>query len=132
VRAVSPVVFALALLLLAGCGTSGREDEIRAVAERFATAVDAGDGAAACALLTAPAREKLASDERRPCAEAVTGLDVKPSPVDKVSVAITSASAHYAGGGTLFLDETTHGWRIAAAACEAKPDDQPYDCELDV
>ena len=131
VRASLVILLALATVPLTGCGTGGREDDIRAVAERFAAAVDEGDGAAACALLTADAREALQSDEKKPCSEAVTDLDVKASPVTNVSVEITSGSAHYAAGGNVFLDETTYGWRISAAACEPRPDGQPYDCELE-
>jgi hypothetical protein len=120
----------LAVVLLGGCGTAGRENDIRAVAERFATAVDDGDGATACGLLTTDAQAQLVSDQGKPCAKAVAGLDVKKAPVGKVSVAITSASAHLEGGGTLFLDETTHGWRISAAGCKPKPGGAPYDCDL--
>ena len=130
-RATSAVIAAIAVLLAAGCGTSGREADIRAVAERFAASVERGDGAGACALLTVPARRQLVSDTREPCSEAVIGLDVERSPVEDVHIAITSASARYARGGTLFFDETTDGWRIAAAGCEPKPDDEPYDCELE-
>ena len=122
---------ALVAVALTGCGTTGRENDIRAVAERFSAAVDAGDGATACALLTADTREALQSDEKKPCSEAITDLDIPRSPVTNVSVEITSASAHYAAGGTLFLDETTRGWRVSAAACEPKPDGEPYDCELE-
>jgi hypothetical protein len=126
----SIVIVLLAVPLLSGCATGGREADVRSVANRFATAVGDRDGAAACALLTVPARQQLVADERKPCAKAVVGLDVSKPPVGRVEVFITSASAQLEGGGTLFLDQTTHGWRISAAGCEPKPGDAPYDCDL--
>ena len=132
VRAFALLALALAAVVLAGCGTAGREDDIRAVAGRFATAVSQRDGSAACALLTTDARQKLESDEGKPCRDAVVGLKVTDPPVRHVEVFVTSASARLAGGGTLFLDQTTHGWRISSAACEPTPGGLPYDCELEV
>jgi hypothetical protein len=132
VRAFALLAVALAAVMLAGCGTGGRESDIRAVAGRFAAAVSERDGAAACALLTTDARQKLESDEGKPCRDAVVDLKVTEPPVRRVEVFITSASARLAGGGTLFLDETTRGWRISAAACEPTPGGLPYDCDLEV
>src|SRR4051812_327846 len=117
-RATLLIAAALAAVVLSGCGTGGREREIRSVAERFATAVDEGDGAAACALLTTDAQAQLEKDERERCSDAVVKLDVSRSKVSDVSVDVTNASADYAGGGTVFLDDTTHGWRVSAAGCE--------------
>jgi hypothetical protein len=133
VRKPSAAVLVLAALLVAGgCGTGGREDDIRAVAERFSNAVGEGDGAAACSLMTADAREQLEKDEREPCQDAVIKLSVSTPPVSRVSVYVTAASADLAGGGTLFLDRTTKGWRVSAAGCEPRGGELPYDCELEV
>ena len=132
VRAAAVLALALAALVLPGCGTGGRESDIRLVAGRFAVAVSQRDGAAACALLTTDARQKLESDEGKPCRDAVVDLKVTDPPVRQVEVFVTSGSARLAGGGTLFLDETTHGWRISAAGCEPTPGGLPYDCDLEV
>jgi hypothetical protein len=132
VRAFALLALALAAPALAGCGTGGREDDIRSVAGRFATAVSERDGAAACALLTTDAQQKLESDEGKPCRDAVVDLEVTDPPVRRVQVYVTSASARLAGGDWMFLDETTHGWRISAAGCEPVGGGLPYDCDLEV
>jgi hypothetical protein len=132
VRAVAVITGVLVAAVLAGCGTGGRERDVRGIAERFASAVGNRDGAAACALLTSDARAQLESDQGEPCRKAVVKLNVSGPKVNRVSVFVTSASADFAGGGTVFLDQTTHGWRVSSAGCKPQPDDRPYDCELQV
>jgi hypothetical protein len=72
-RARSALVVAVALAgaaALPGCGTSD-EDEVRAVAKEFRRALQAGDGARACRLLTASAKRQLGGG----CAGRVTSID---------------------------------------------------------
>ncbi len=120
------------VLALGGCGTDGSRDEIADVVDRFQQALADGDGAVACAQLTAAARDTLESEEEMPCPRAVLergltgGGRVVGSDVD-----VTSASADVAGGGTAFLDQTPYGWRISAAGCSPTVPGLPYDCELE-
>jgi len=91
------------------------------------------DGAAACALLTSGTRRQLEADEGESCEKAIGAVELPaPSPVGRVAVYITSASADLEVGGTLFLDETPSGWRVSAAGCAPRPGGQPFDCELEV
>ena len=123
-------LFTVGIVLLAGCGRTGSERDVRQVAERFAAAVGARDGATACGLLTADARQALEADQQMSCSKAVVRLNVSPARVRRVEVYVTSAAASYSGGGTVFLDDTTHGWRISAAGCHPRRFDQPEDCEV--
>lgn len=117
---------------VAGCGGGAERTGVRVVTERFYSAIRSGDGAAACAALTADTRTELASQEGKPCAQAIGTLDLHPAAVARVQVYITNAKADLAGGETAFLSREADGWRLSAIGCEpqaAKPADRPYDCE---
>ena len=122
------VALALLLLALTGCGRSDDERAVSAVTERFLTAVQGNDGEIACAQLTPAAAESL--EASRPCAEAVTDLDVSPGPVTRAQVYSISAKVE-AGGTSYFLELTRAGWRISAAGCTPQADDAPFDCEAE-
>lgn len=120
-------------LALSGCGTDGSRTEIAGVVERFQQALADGDGALACAQLTAAARDALESEEELPCRRAIFELDLGAGGrVSGSDVDITSASADVPGRGTAFLDQTPYGWRISAAGCSPTSPGLPYDCELEV
>ena len=119
-------------LALAACGTEEREDDAAAVAERFHAALAAGDGAAACEDLSEETASRLERQEKRPCEEAILGLELpEGGTVAYRRVELRSAMTRLAEGGTDFLDEGSDGWKISAAGCEPKPPEQPYECELE-
>ena len=135
-RCVRPLLggIALACVLTAGCGQSDDRSEVRAVAERFFAAVTAGDGAAACAELSADTRSQLESQEGGDCRETVTGLTLEGGELAREQVYMTSAKVDLASGQSAFLSRTEQGWRLSAVGCEpegGKPADRPYDCELE-
>lgn len=118
----------------AGCGGGGDRAQVRSVTNRFFAALDRHDGSAACAQLSPDTRSQLESQEKKSCASAVGGLDVKGAPVTRVQVFITNAKADLANGDSLFLDHGPGGWQISAIGCQVQggePADQPYDCELE-
>lgn len=120
------------MLALAGCGTAGREDDAAGVAERFHAALEAGDGAAACARLNPETASKLEQQEQKPCEEAILALELsKGGSVADARVYVRSAFTTLAEGGSDFLDEGPLGWRVSAAGCERAAPSQPYDCELE-
>jgi hypothetical protein len=131
---VSPrTALALAALCLAATGCA-RDDDRRAagdVTERFLAAVEAQDGAAACAQLSEATADALARDEGEPCVEAAPQLDVAPSAVARVQVYAIGAKVELADGESAFLELTETGWRIAAAGCVPAGAGQPYDCEVE-
>jgi hypothetical protein len=132
---VGPQVAAAACLLAlvaAGCGTGEREDDAAAVTERFHAALEAGGGQAACDQLSEETASKLEQQEKKPCEEAILGLELpKGGTVADSRVEITSAVTTLADGDSDFLDEGPEGWKIAAAGCVPTLPDQPYDCELE-
>ena len=120
------------MLTLAGCGTADREDDAAAVAERFHSALEAGDGNAACAELNPETASALERQEKKPCEEAILTLELpKGGSVADSRVYVTSAFTTLAEGGSDFLDEGPLGWRVSAAGCEPTAPSQPYDCELE-
>jgi hypothetical protein len=130
---LTSVPIALAVCLAAaGCGQSDARRQVRDVAEAFTRAVQAGDGAAACALLSRFAVEDVEARERAPCERAILALDLSDAPVERVGVAITSAQVRQAGGTYAYLDRARDGWRLTAVGCrfeDGKPRDRPATCE---
>ena len=116
----------------AGCGTAGPERDVSATSERFQAALEARDGAAACAELSSAAASSLERRERRPCERAILSLGL-PAGVAVASdgVFLSSAVVRRAGGGSVFLDRGPRGWKISAAGCTPTGPDLPYDCELE-
>ena len=132
-----PSVIGLLLVLglgAAGCGRSGDREHATAVAERFFTAVESGDGATACEQLSVDAREKLEQDELKPCREAIGEQDIQPGAPARVDVFLTNAEAELDNGDIAFLSQTQEGWRLSAVGCKPAaepPSEEPMDCVLD-
>jgi hypothetical protein len=122
-----------AALLLTGCGTSDDSRQARATTERFYAAFRHHDGALACHQLTAAAAQQLASQEGKPCPQAVTGLSLKGGAVVGVQVYITNAKVDLAQHVSAFLSRGPSGWKIGSVGCahDDKPADHPYTCELE-
>jgi len=130
-RARALLLGLIALPALAGCGTSGDDQNARDAAVRFYRAVAAGDGRAACQELSDGAAASIA-----PCERAVTGLapDLHGGRVIRTRVYITNALVELAGGDKVFLDRAADGWKVDAAGCnfdDGKPADRPADCEIE-
>jgi hypothetical protein len=121
---------ALAALAAAGCGRADDRRTVSATTERFLRAVDEQDGTAACGALSEATAESVASEEEKPCAEAVTQLTLSPSEIRRVQVFGIDAQVDLADGATAFLQLTPVGWRVTAAGCHPSGGDRPYDCEV--
>jgi hypothetical protein len=126
------VLVACASVALAGCGASGRKQDAAAVAERFQSALEQQDGAAACAELSDQTRSKLEQEEKARCEQAIFRIDLPEGGLaERTSVYITSASVRLTTGPTTFLDQGPDGWKISAAGCEHTEPRQPFQCELE-
>ena len=130
------VVTALLLALALGVGGCGRGDDqaaVKTVGDRFAAALQSGDGEEACAQLSPDTRAELESEEKRPCREAVTELSIEGGSVRRVDVYVTSAEVEFSSGETAFVDQFEEGWKLSAVGCTPKriEPDGPYDCELE-
>jgi hypothetical protein len=117
-------------LALAGCGgPGGREDAAAAVAVRMLDAVDAGDGADACATLAPETLADLEQSADQPCAQAILDEDLPaPGRVTNTNVYGQWAQVRL-DTDTVFLAVFRGGWRVVAAGCQARGD-RPYDCTL--
>jgi hypothetical protein len=118
-----------ALMLAAGC-TPAAEPQARSAAEDFQAAVNRGDAAATCGLLSEAARQNLESATVAPCAQALTRLDLPGGDVGEVAVWGDNAQARL-GSGVLFLAEFGSGWRVTAAGCTFRSEKLPYDCDVE-
>jgi hypothetical protein len=118
-------------VLLTGCGRAQDDRAVSAVTARFLQAVQAHDGARACAQLSTGAVEALEHDEGERCTEAVVGLDIEASPVRRTQVFGGGAKADLADGQSAFLELTRRGWRVSAAGCVPAPGEEPYTCEVE-
>jgi hypothetical protein len=118
-------------VLLGGCGRGQDDRAVSVVTARFLQAVQAHDGARACAQLSGGTVEALEHDEGERCAKAVVGLDIEASPVRRTQVFGGGAKVDLADGHSAFLESTRRGWRISAAGCEPEPRDGPYTCEIE-
>jgi len=124
-------VCAAAILMLGcvGCAAEERVATSSDVADEFLAAVEAGDAAAACALIAPKTREEFEFGEGEPCADTLGSLDLPAGgTVDEVEVWGDRAQAR-GETDTLFLVETHDGWRVAAAGC-LRGEDETYDCLL--
>jgi hypothetical protein len=113
-----------ALVLLTGC-SAAQQPEVEDVAMTFED--PAADPEARCDLL-AP-KTLAALEEEAPCTDAVEQLPLQGGEVTGVEIWGGEAQVRL-GGDTVFLTETSAGWRVVAAACQARGD-APYDCEVE-
>ena len=129
-RSRTAALLAVPLLALAGCGSVGERGEAAsAVAVGLLTALDAGDGAEACAVLAPETLAEVEKTAGRPCAEAVLDEDLPgPGRVDTIDVYGQWARVDLSGD-TVFLAAFPGGWRVVAAGCTPRTD-RPYDCTL--
>jgi hypothetical protein len=119
----------VALVALAGCSSSA-DGEARQAADDFYAAVEARDGAAACALLTSTTREELQQAAGSPCDKAILEEDLpRVSGAERVKVYDTMAQVRYAED-TVFLTRIADSWRVLAVSCTRRPGERPYDCQV--
>lgn len=121
------VLLLFALTFVAGCAVDTGPPA--RTAERFATAVTAGQGDAACGLLAARTAARL-PDRGQTCGQALNELRLTGGPVLSVSLWGDEAQVRL-NGDTLFLHRYDGGWRVRAAGCTPKGENLPYDCEVD-
>jgi hypothetical protein len=115
--------------VLSSCGNA-QDDDVARVARAFYSAVEAGKGAQACALLAPATRTELQQSSGTPCDEAI--LDEVETPVGRqvdVDAFGTMAQARLAGD-TVFLTRFDTGWLVMAAACTRPKQPGAYECRV--
>ncbi len=117
------------LLAAAGCGApESTTRSVEQVAGRFLAAIERGDAATACSLLTPDAAGSLGSADRT-CADALGELDLPRGGSVGASEVWSTEARVRTGVDTLFLSDLGAGWKVAAAGCTPR-DRRPYDCEV--
>jgi hypothetical protein len=118
---------AAAALLLSGCGGLDA-DAVEKVATTFA---DHGtDAATRCQLLAENTLTSLVEDAGTACEEAIGDLPIGTGTPTAVEVWGEEAQVKLTDD-TLFLTRTSSGWKVMAAACRPKAEEQPYDCQVE-
>jgi len=112
-------------VLVAGCGTGQREQQVDEVVSRFAAAVTSGDLVSACGLLSARTREDLPGGPA--CQESLSAAGLRLSAGGVVSVWGDRAQVR-SGDSAMFLAEFDDGWKVVAAGCQSRGEDLPYRC----
>jgi hypothetical protein len=124
------VVAALPLLMVAGCGTDGRSAAVTSVATRMLQAVARSDGATACDLLAPRTAAEVADSEGKSCPDAILQEHL-PAPGRTRSTQVFGQWAQVRmDGDTLFLAVFPDGWRVVAAGCTPRREDEPYNCAV--
>lgn len=120
-------LFVLTMLaFLAACGGPDHSGATGAAETFMHTA--ASDPAQACALLSQRTRSTLESDEQTACAEAIRRVGLPAAGrVDEADVYGQNARV-VSDTDVLFLARFPDGWKVMAAGCEPRGEDEPYDC----
>lgn len=130
------VVIATGLVVYTSIGFARNADngEPAAAVRAFSSALEQGDGSAACGLLSTEAQKTVEAERKKPCAEGIVEIkdDVAPGaePGD-TDIAERSAFVETGADAAVFLDKTEAGWKISASGCKRQAGDAPYDCELE-
>jgi hypothetical protein len=117
-----------AALLLSGCAANPQRADVSAAAESFVAALERGDGAAACKLLSPRAAESAPGATDASCADAVKSVDENGRTVDGVQVWGAAAQVRI-GNDVLFLQRLSGHWLVSAAGCQRQPVG-PYSCKV--
>ena len=113
-------------LALSGCGNV-TDDEVARVATAFAQ--DGQDAAARCSLLAPSTLATLTEQQSSSCPHAIGNVQSGTGRLVSVEVWGEEAQAKLTDD-TLFLTRTPQGWRVLAAGCTPRSQQQPYDCQL--
>lgn len=131
-RRIPPLAVLLAAALgLAGCSSlNPGSEEAATVAGEFLQAVQAGNGAAACAFLAPAAVEETEDDEPGSCGRKILELDVPAAGTVTGSQAYGRNAQVALETDTVFLTRSGDRWKVLAAGCTFRGE-RPYDCEVD-
>ena len=118
-------------LALPACGD--QEAAVRSTAERFYSAVERGDGQAACEELSEDTVDQLEQSEGTDCERAAVELELSGSRAREVQVFSDSGMVTFERGDRVFLTQEPDGWKVSAAGCRVNEDadDVPHECSVE-
>lgn len=111
-------IVGVAAMALTGCAAGGGEQDAPEVVQRFFAAVQHGDAATACGLLTSRTRQDLITSEAKGCPDALPADRLRAGTIGEVDVWSGWARVN-TDAGSVYLTEFDAGWRIAAAGCRS-------------
>jgi hypothetical protein len=115
-------------LVLTGCGES-EDPAVEAVARDLLEAASAGDGQAACKVLSSHTRDELEQSSGKPCERAILEEPIgRAGTVRDAQVFDTMAEVRF-DDETVFLSRFDSGWLVVATACTPRSE-APYDCSV--
>ncbi|MBT2407611.1 hypothetical protein J7I97_25940 [Streptomyces sp. ISL-87] len=88
-----------------------------------------GDYTAACELLAPQSREQLEEDEKKKCAPALQGQDLRHGGAVRGSDVYGRQARLRLEDDTLFLSQFNGGWKVVAAGCTWQSG-KPYSCSV--
>lgn len=124
---VVALCFAMPLAAATGCTPPEQKRAVEA-ADGFTAAIEAGDGATACALLAPVTRAELEKSAGRDCVPAVLAEAVAAGARDEARTYGAMSQVVY-NEDVLFVGRFGDRWRVVAAACAKQPA-APYDCRI--
>jgi hypothetical protein len=111
-----------------GCTGTPHRDVVSTAALSFVGRLEAGDGAAACRLLTDDARNSASGATDMPCEKAIASVKENGRRISRVQVWGDAAQV-YVAGDVVFLRRISGDWLVSAAGCMPQPPG-PYDCKV--
>jgi hypothetical protein len=128
-RVVGAALTIAVTTVAAGCANS-QEGPVEEIARDFYRALEADDGAAACALLAERTRSELEKAAQKPCDQAIVDEDLPTVlGLGKVRSFGVAAQVRF-DEETTFLSRFRDGWRVVAAGCARLPEGR-YDCQVE-
>jgi hypothetical protein len=115
-------------LLLTGCAAGPSRAGASAAAESFAAALEQGDGAAVCRLLSPRAAESAPGATDASCADAIKSVQENGRMASSVQVWGSAAQVRI-GSDVLFLQRLSGHWLVSAAGCQQQSVG-PYSCKV--
>jgi hypothetical protein len=131
---VNAMRIGLTFLLLSTAAASGcaslQPDNAGAaeVAQEFHTAFQDADGAEMCDAIATSTVEQIEISTGRNCEDGIANAHI-PAAHGVVAADVYGRAAQVRmHGDTVFLTRTSHGWKVIAAGCHSRGDEQPYEC----
>ncbi len=119
----------LIALAATGCAASPHRDVVAAIARSFVSAVERGDGATACRMLTDDAKQSASGAADVPCEKAITSVKEHGNVLVHGIQVWGDAAQVKVAADVLFLRRISGTWLVNAAGCTAQPKG-PYDCTV--
>lgn len=98
------------------------------VAQEFHAALRNSNGVEMCDMVATSTVEQVEMSTGRNCEDGIVNAHI-PAAEGVVAADVYGRAAQVRmHGDTVFLTRTSHGWKVIAAGCHSRGDEQPYKC----